>query len=96
MLALPRYIDRMTVHEHIRRSKAADASPLAVAALVCGMVGLVLSPVALGGIALGHAARRHTRRTGEGGYGMATAGLVLGYLVLIGMVVAASLFIARS
>lgn len=86
----------MTVREHISRSKAADASPLAVAALVCGMVGLVLSPAALGGIALGHAARRGIRRTGEGGYGMATAGLVLGYLVLVGMAAVASVFIARS
>jgi hypothetical protein len=32
------------------------------------------------GIVFGHMARRQIRRTGEGGAGLATAGLVLGYI----------------
>ena len=49
---------------------------------------------------LGHIARREIRRTGEAGDGMATAGLVLGYigsvigvLLIIGVIVAV-LFLA--
>lgn len=48
---------------------------LAVVALVLGIVG-----VNLGGIICGHIALSQIRRTGEGGRGMAIAGLVLGYV----------------
>jgi len=47
---------------------------LAILALVFGILGGVL------GIVFGHIARGQIRRTGEGGWGMATAGLVLGYI----------------
>jgi hypothetical protein len=47
------------------------------------MVALVLGPVAILAIVFGHIARGQVRRTGEGGRGMATAGLILGYMVLV-------------
>jgi len=56
-------------------------NPLAVAALVCGIaqfftLGLGTIPAVI----LGHMSHRQIRRTGEQGYGMATAGLVLGWI----------------
>ncbi|MGH3914033.1 MAG: DUF4190 domain-containing protein [Pseudonocardiaceae bacterium] len=39
-------------------------------------------------LVFGHLARKQIRRTGEGGHGLATAGLVIGYL-LLGLVVLA-------
>jgi len=72
-------------------------NPLANAALVCGIVQfgyLFYKPLALAGIAaiiLGHIAIRQIRRSGEGGYRQAKAGLILGYvmlaLILIGVIV---------
>src|SRR3954468_4678417 len=50
-------------------------NPMAIAALVCA---LTIAPVGLG---LGIAARRQIRRTGEGGDGMALAGIIIGGIV---------------
>ena len=61
---------------------------LAVASLVFGIMSWLLCPF-LGGllaVILGHTARGQIQRTGEGGGGMATAGLVLGYLHLVAIV----------
>ncbi|MFF0205526.1 DUF1707 and DUF4190 domain-containing protein [Streptomyces sp. NPDC005017] len=55
----------------------------AVAAAVCG--GLVFFTAGLTGIPaviLGHAARGEIRRSGEGGDGLALAGLILGWVAL--------------
>jgi hypothetical protein len=62
---------------------AAQTNPLAIASMVCGLAALVLGPLAIPAIVCGHIARGQIRRTGEGGRGMATAGLTLGYVVLI-------------
>jgi hypothetical protein len=62
--------------------RAARTNPLAVAALICGIIqfaGLIF-PVAFVAIILGHMARRDIRQTGEDGSGMARAGLILGYV----------------
>jgi hypothetical protein len=54
---------------------------LAIAALVCGIAQLIgLLPLAIAAIVCGHLARRKIRRTGERGRGLATAGLILGYI----------------
>lgn len=53
----------------------------AVAALVCGLMQVfTLGITAIPAVVLGHLARGQIRRTGERGEGMATAGLVLGWL----------------
>jgi hypothetical protein len=62
-------------------------NPTAIASLVCGLAqpftaGLTMIPAVI----LGHMARSQIRRTGEDGNGLATAGLVLGW-VGIGFVV---------
>jgi hypothetical protein len=54
---------------------AGTTNGLAVAALVLGVVGAWLLAVIFG-----HIAKSQIRRTGQAGDGMATAGLVLGYL----------------
>ena len=69
---------------------------LAIASLVCGLAqlpsfGLTMLPAVI----LGHVARGQIRRTGEDGMGLATAGLVLGWIgaavvVLVLIVVAAA------
>ncbi|WP_237111761.1 DUF4190 domain-containing protein [Nocardioides sp. WS12] len=56
---------------------ALRTNTFAILALVFGLLGGLLA------IPLGHIARSQIRRTGEGGAGMATAGLVLGYLALV-------------
>jgi hypothetical protein len=55
-------------------------SPVAVAALVCGISEFfTLGLTAIPAVALGHVARRQVRQTGQRGDGMALAGLILGY-----------------
>lgn len=62
-------------------SRTGRTNQLAIAALVCG-IGQFAFPLAfIAAIILGHKARRQIRRTGEDGYGLATAGLVLGYFL---------------
>jgi len=64
---------------------------MAIAALACGIGGFFVFPASFAAVILGHIARREIRRTGEGGDGMATTGLVLGY---IGSVIAALAIVA--
>jgi hypothetical protein len=58
-------------------------NPLAIASLVCGIICWFAVPVvgAIGAVITGHMARKQIREKAgaEGGDGMATAGLVLGY-----------------
>ena len=58
---------------------------LAIVSLVAGVAGYVIPHPFIAGIVAivtGHLARRQIRQTGEGGSGMALAGLILGYLHL--------------
>jgi len=64
-------------------SAARRTNSSAVAALACGILAFCgLGPIAIVGVILGHRALSQIRRTGEGGYGLAKAGLVLGYVSL--------------
>lgn len=51
---------------------------LAIASLITSLVGLSLL-----GVIFGHVALKKIGTTGEGGKGLATAGLVIGYLGLV-------------
>lgn len=66
----------------------AQASPtngLAVGSMVCGILEIfTLGFAAVPAVILGHVARAQIRQTGERGDGMAVAGLVLGYLGILG------------
>jgi hypothetical protein len=57
----------------------------AIGALACGVAEFfTFGLAAIPAVILGHVARGQIRRTGERGDGMAIAGLVLGYLGIIG------------
>lgn len=64
------------------RSQVSGTNVMAILSLV---FAFVFAPL---GIVFGHIAKRQIRRTGEQGSGLATAGLVLGYIFTILMVVA--------
>ena len=63
---------------------AAPTNGLAVGAMICGILEIFLGFTAVPAVILGHAARAQIKRTGERGDGMAVAGLVLGYLGILG------------
>lgn len=68
-------------------SRAQRTNSLAIAALVCGIIEICcLFPLAIIAVILGHKARGRIRQTGERGRGMATTGLILGYIGLVVMV----------
>jgi Domain of unknown function (DUF1707)/Domain of unknown function (DUF4190) len=76
---------------------AQRTNPLAIASLACGLAqpftgGLTMIPAVI----LGHAARSQIRRTGEGGIGLATAGLVLGWTGVIMMLLLIMVFIGAA
>jgi hypothetical protein len=63
---------------------------LAIAALICGIGEFLFLPAAIGTVILGHIAKRQIRQTGEGGPGLATADLILGYIgvtLLVGVLI---------
>ncbi|GAA1656581.1 DUF4190 domain-containing protein [Actinoplanes couchii] len=67
-------------------------SGLAVASMVLGIIGIFGGFCAFGvpcliAVVLGHMALRETRNGHRAGHGMAIAGLILGYLVLIPSIV---------
>ena len=55
-----------------------------VMAILALVFAFVFAPL---GIVFGHLAKRQIRRTGEGGSGLATAGLVLGYIFTIAWII---------
>ena len=59
---------------------------LAIASLVCSLLSLACGITWILGIIFGHISLNQIKRTGEGGRGMAVAGLVIGYLCLAAFV----------
>lgn len=59
-------------------------NPLAVGSLISSLCFFVIG--SLVGVILGHLAWRDIKRTGEGGSGLAMAGLIIGYLGLVPVV----------
>jgi len=71
---------------------APRTNPLAIVSLVLSLVGLLTWITAIGGVITGHIALSQIKRTGEGGRGMAIAGVIVGY-VMVGFMVLYILFI---
>lgn len=67
---------------------APPTNTLAVVSLVSSLATFVLGITAIVGVITGHMALGQIRRTGEGGRGMALAGLIIGY-VFVGLTVLA-------
>ncbi|WP_433783266.1 DUF4190 domain-containing protein [Actinomycetospora sp. CA-101289] len=62
-------------------------SGLAVAALVCGILGFFTAGLAsIGAVVCGHLAWKDTHSGRQAGHGMAIAGLVLGYIPIVAWV----------
>ena len=59
----------------------ARTNPLAIAAMVLALCGLGCGITAPVGAIMGHVARGQIRRTGEGGAGMALAGIIVGWIL---------------
>ena len=59
-------------------------SPWAIASLVCGVLGLAIGVSSILAVVFGHIARKEFARIPPGDYDsvMATAGLILGYVVI--------------
>jgi hypothetical protein len=69
---------------------APPTNGMAIASLI---LVFVFFPI---GIVLGHVARGQIRRTGEGGKGLATAALIIGYLqvaVMVGVIAMAAILV---
>jgi hypothetical protein len=80
---------------------APRTNQMAVASLVCGICQIFFWFVAgVPAIVFGHVARRQIRQSGEAGSGMATAGLVMGYVgvlaPIIALIAALAIFSAAS
>lgn len=60
---------------------SAPTNGMAIASLVCGVLGLAVGITFIPAIICGHSSIKQIKQTGEGGRGLAVAGLVLGYLV---------------
>ena len=66
----------------------AKTNGLALASLACGLAPFVFGPpAAIPAIVFGHVARRQIKRTGERGAGLALAGLLLGWAMVILVIV---------
>ena len=60
---------------------APRTNPVAITSLVLSLAGILTWITAIGGVIAGHIALSQIKRTGEGGRGMAIAGLVVGYVL---------------
>jgi hypothetical protein len=72
--------DAYVLPRHPARPTPAQTNSLARAALILSIMQIVMFPLGIAAIVAGTGARRQIRETGEAGYRMATAGLMLGWL----------------
>ena len=76
---------------------APGTNGFAIASLVCSLATLMFCGIgSILGIVFGHVARRQIKRTGEGGAGLASAGLIIGYLGLAAIAVFVTVMIVAS
>ncbi len=85
-------LDRLVTDLPAARATAvtsvAKTNGLALASLICGLAPFIFGPpAALPAIVFGHVARHQIKRTGEQGAGLALAGLILGWVTVILVIV---------
>lgn len=82
------YSQPPAVQHHYYGPSAPIAPPtngMATASLVCGLIGFFACGVtSILAVIFGHVSLSQIKRTGEGGHGMAVAGLILGYIISAG------------
>jgi hypothetical protein len=66
----------------------------AIASLISSIISCGIGSIL--GVIFGHVSLNQMKRTGEGGRGLAIAGLVIGYLGILGIIVAVIVLIAAS
>jgi hypothetical protein len=100
---LDRLIADLSVPGPIMPPGPPKTNSLAVASLACGLGQLLLGPLpTIPAIVLGHVARGQIKRTGEGGAGLALAGLLMGWaavalgVLLIAVAVAAVVTVSHG
>ena len=75
-------------YDPYRPLKPPGTNGKAIAALVCSLSGLVFCGLpSIAGIILGIMAMRETKRTGQDGFGLAVAGLAIGVVIVVLMLV---------
>jgi len=84
-----------TVRMSATLTGAGETNGKAVASLVLGIGGFMIFPIGLAGLAivLGGQAKREIRERGQGGMGLASAGVVLGWIGVGVAVIALMLFL---
>lgn len=71
-------------YDPYRPAKPPGTNGKAIAALVTALAGLMFCGLpSIAGVVLGIVAMRETRRTGQDGYGLALAGVIVGGIVLL-------------
>jgi hypothetical protein len=83
-------------YDPYRPTKPPGTNGKAIAALVSSVAGLACCFPALAGLILGIIAMRETKRTGQDGYGLALAGVIVGGLVTAGGVLYVLFFIVMA
>jgi Domain of unknown function (DUF4190) len=86
----------MNANDQNPASRTGQTNLRAIAALVCGVAQLLVPLAFVAAIILGHKARRQIRLTGQGGYGIATAGMILGYFALAWLTILAVLVVPAT
>ena len=74
---------------------AAGTCGLAIASLICGIVGCIPG-AGIAAVVTGHMALGRIKISGQGGRGMAIVGLILGYLSIVGWIIAIIVTIAGT
>lgn len=74
-------------YDPYRSMKPPGTNGKAITALACSLAGLVFCGLpSIVGLVFGIIAMRETKRTGQEGYGLALAGVIIGSLVTVGIV----------
>jgi hypothetical protein len=83
---LDQIVTDLPVARSVGVPEVARINGLAVVSLACGLAQFVFGPLAtIPAIVFGHMARHQIKRTGEQGAGLALAGLILGWAVVLGI-----------
>ena len=77
------------------RPAAEGTNGLAIASLICGILGCVPG-ASIAAVVMGHMALGRIKRSGQGGRGMAIVGLILGYVGIVGWIIAIIVMIVAS
>ncbi|MCL2453779.1 MAG: DUF4190 domain-containing protein [Micrococcales bacterium] len=77
----PPYAQQAVYYQQTVYAPGPPSNGMAIASLISSLVGILVWGIgAVVGVILGHIAMKQLRTSGEAGKGMATAGLIIGYI----------------